>query len=89
MLLEDFTPLHYKFSVGDYSFKAEDFADRYMLFSVKDSGGLEVGSLSVTFDDDGNNVEISDVESPGTLDKLRGESDAVSRQIRKAVKSTL
>ena len=91
MLLDALTPLHYKFSVGGYTFKAEDFGDKYMYFTVKDSGGLEVGSLSVTFDDEGNNVEITDVETPGTLERPRksGESDSIRRQINKAVKSTL
>jgi len=90
MLLEDVAPLHYKFSVADLHFRAEDFDDKYILLSVKDNGGLEVGSVTITFDDDGSNVNIKD-EKPGTLDRLRrsGETDTISRQIKKLVKSTL
>ncbi len=89
MLLEDISPLHYKFTVGDFNFKAEDFENHTILFSVKDSGGLELGKFKVSFDSDGGNMSLTNVDSD-ILDRLRrsGGGDAIMRQIKKAVDST-
>lgn len=91
MLLEDINPLHYNFKIGDLDFKAEDFDDMFIDFIVRDAGGMQVGGITVTFDAEGENIEVSDTDHPGTLNRIQkaGDSDALSRQIKKAVKSTL
>jgi len=93
MLLEDFEkPLHFTFSVGDLHFRAEDFEDKLIRFSISDEGGLQVGGLVATFDEAGENVDLSDSRDfPGTLDNLRSgkeSDDSISRKIKQVIKST-
>lgn len=91
MILEDLNPLRFHFSIDELYFRAESFADKLIKFVINDKGGMRVGGLTVTFNDDGEDVDISDNDHPGTLDYLRkdGKSHAVSRQIKQVVKNTL
>lgn len=91
MLLEDLNPLHFRFTVGDLHFRAKDFEDKLIKFTISDEGGMKIGGFTVTFNDAGEDVDITDDDYPGTLDHLRKgkESDAITRHIKRVVKSTL
>ncbi len=90
MLLEDLNPLRFHFSIDGLYFRAEGFGDKLIKFVIHDEGGMEVGGFAVTFNDEGEELDISDNEYPGTLNYLRkgGKSDAITRQIKQVVKST-
>lgn len=91
MLLEDISPIHSKFKVGDLTFEANDFDSdtNTASFSVKDSGGLEVGRFSVTCDDDGSHITYDDSEDEGTLDRIRmtGDGNTIARNVRRTLES--
>lgn len=91
MLLEELKPLHDRFVAGDLTFKAEDFdpATNTVYFSVKDSGGLEVGKFSASSSDQMETIDYDDSEHEGTLERLRrtGESNTIARNVRRTLES--
>ena len=90
MLLEDLNPLHHSFEVDNLRFKADEFDDLTISFTVTDVGGLRLGDFEVAFDEEGENLSFTDGDKP-ILSRLQKHHDGnkIMRNIKRTVRSTL